>query len=76
MNLRYRISKVVYIVLLEISLPVDVALGIRLYDYLGNVCPNDTFFTLAILLLSGILGAVLYIIYLYQLEFLTKYKKG
>lgn len=68
-NLRYKISKIVYIVLLEISLPVDVALGIKLYDYL-----QGDFSTLIILLLSGILAVTLYLLYLWQMEYLTKGK--
>jgi len=72
MSLRYGLSKAVYIVLLEVALVVDLALAIAVYkvleDWLGKMGS-----VLALTFgLSSILGVLLYLLHMWQLEYLTK----
>jgi len=71
----YQHSKIVYLVILWISIPIDVALGIGLYEWLKSLFGSIVSATLAILILSGILGAVLYLLHMWQMEYLTRHRK-
>ncbi len=70
-NHRYEVSKVIYIILLSISIIVDATLAISLYDFLlDHVGVGIT--RLGILLVALGLGAFLYYLYMAQIEWLTK----
>jgi hypothetical protein len=68
---RYAISKVVYIFLLWLSLPIDIAFGYALNEILtGLIGGVGTLITLGVV--SGLLGAGSYLLYLWQIEFNVK----
>jgi len=73
---KYKLSKILYIILLEISLPIDVALGIVLYELINKHLINIMQLMLVFLLASSILGITLYLIHLWQMEYLTKNNKN
>lgn len=72
-NRRYQVSKIIYVILLSISVIVDATLAISLYDYLREILSEDTA-RLFILVFAIILGAFLYYLYMWQIEHLTKHK--
>ena len=73
-NRRYRISKIVYVILLSISVIVDATLAISLYDFLlDHLGVGIT--RLTILLVALGLGCFLYYLYMAQIEFLTRHDK-
>jgi hypothetical protein len=71
---RYKISKVVYVILLWVSLPVDIAFGIGLSDILGRLM-GTLGSVIAFGVMSGLLGTLIYFVWLYQMEHLTNKKK-
>ena len=75
LRMKYPVSKVAYLILLEMSLPIDVALGIGLYKFLEEWLGNIYSLTLFILLISSLLGVALYLLHMWQMEFLTGSKE-
>ncbi len=69
---RYVQSKIIYIALIWVSFPLDVALGIGLYEFLRQWLEDIVSVTLVLLLLSGILGTFIYLLDRAQMEYLTK----
>ncbi len=72
-NRRYKLSKIVYVILLSISVIVDATLAISLYDYIRELL-SEGMARLFILVFAIILGACLYYLYMWQIEHLTKHK--
>ena len=72
-SLRYKISKIIYVILLSISVIVDATLAISLYDYINEIL-GEGLARLVILVCAIILGACLYFLYMAQMEYLTKEK--
>lgn len=73
-SLRYKISKVVYVILLWVSLPVDIAFGIGLSDILGRLM-GTLGAVIAFGVMSGLLGVVMYLLYLWQIEYNVSKKR-
>jgi hypothetical protein len=72
---KYRLSKVSYLVLMELSIPVDVALGIGLYNLIESALKESVWVAILLLVFSGVLGAILYLIHIWQLEYLTDHSE-
>ncbi len=67
----YNLSKVVYIVLLEISLIVDMVFALSVYEVLGRYLESLVTLVIAAFMAASILGTVLYLLHIWQMEYLT-----
>lgn len=68
---KYQISKIIYIILLEIALVTDLILAISGYEILKELIGNVGSLAILALCLSGLLGGILYLLDRWQIEHLT-----
>jgi hypothetical protein len=73
---KYAISKVVYLVLLEVSLIVDMILALAGYEWLKTLVPDIASLAIVSFIASSVLGGVIYLLHIWQMEYLTKNDKG
>ena len=73
-NRRYKVSKIVYVGLLEFSLIEDIVFALSFYEAIKGILGNLVVLAGVSFLLASILGISLYLIYMWQVEQLTKSK--
>jgi hypothetical protein len=71
---RYTVSKIVYVALLSVSVIVDASLAISLYEWL-RILLGANLARWVLLASSLLLGTILYLLYLWQMEHITGYKE-
>ena len=67
----YRLSKAVYLILLEVSIVVDLILALAGYDWLKTIMSAPASLAIVALIVSGVLAAVIYLLHMWQIERLT-----